>query len=73
MNSHSAWSNDDELRYIASIGTYGEPVKDVSRYELLKNYFYAMQRRKKWGSLNREKIMPAIYAAMKMAQEIERR
>lgn len=61
-NRRHIWSTDHEISYIRTMGSHS--AQKISRHELLKNYFHAMQRRANWEGMNRSEIMKAIYKAM---------
>jgi hypothetical protein len=63
-HTHFAWSTENELAYIATLGQTSEKTQALPRQALLANYFHAMRQRKNWEGMNRTTVMKAIHAAM---------
>ena len=60
------WSTADELFFLEHLGTWTqsksqpEGVHGVSRKSLLRRYRAAMRLRKRWGSLDAQRIRAAV-------------
>ena len=70
-NMHGAWTTGNELTYISTIGQHSVHTQSQSRYDLLKNYFYALQRRRKWEEMDRAVVLKHAFDEMMCAREAE--
>ena len=71
-NVSRAWTTANELAYISRIGMESEGTQKIPQSELLKNYFHAMQQRRRWEGLQRDVVLKAIYNEMMAALDAER-
>ena len=53
------WTTEDELDFIAGIGTHGKS-STMNRRELLEGYLAGARRRMRWGNINSDEVFAAV-------------
>jgi transcription antitermination factor NusA-like protein len=54
----------EELFYIENIGQFSETTMEIPRKEMLTNYIEALKLKKKWGDVDKIKVLSFAYSEL---------
>ena len=60
MKEYSAWSTQDELRFIARLGTHSLVGPNAPHPVWVKRYQEAIARRWNWGDIDQKAVQAAV-------------
>jgi hypothetical protein len=61
MSQHDAWSTENEIAWLKTIGQSAVDHRMPDRVELLKNYIEGARKRKRWAPMDRATVLVAAH------------